>query len=169
VGRFDPSLRSGTLAVVSGRIAKQSPSAMKLQTPSAVLGVRGTEFVVSVGAFASVTPSLTTQTISPRVSCTVPGGTRNRRRRRGPARRRIVEQREARQHVGHHEIETDRRRGVAIDLVQEPRKPLARPGPAAERRDAFLVDLDDRHQQAGGTKSRRLRRRAGHKVISSPS
>jgi hypothetical protein len=47
-GRFDTSLRSGTLAVVSGRIAKQSRDAMKVHTPAAVLGVRGTEFVVSV-------------------------------------------------------------------------------------------------------------------------
>jgi hypothetical protein len=47
-GRFDASLRRGTLAVVSGRLAKQSPDAMTLATPSAILGVRGTEFVVSV-------------------------------------------------------------------------------------------------------------------------
>ena len=47
-GRFDAQLQRGTLAVVSGRIAKQSPQAMTLRTPSAVLGVRGTEFVVSV-------------------------------------------------------------------------------------------------------------------------
>jgi hypothetical protein len=47
-GRFDASLRRGTLAVVSGRLAKQSPDAMTLYTPSAILGVRGTEFVVSV-------------------------------------------------------------------------------------------------------------------------
>ena len=47
-GRFDASLRQGTLAVVSGRLAKQSPQAMKVRTPAAVLGVRGTEFVVSV-------------------------------------------------------------------------------------------------------------------------
>jgi len=46
-GRFDTSLRSGTLAVVSGRLARQSPNAMTVHTPSAVLGVRGTEFVVS--------------------------------------------------------------------------------------------------------------------------
>lgn len=46
-GRFDAHLRRGTLAVVSGRIAKQSPKAMSVRTPSAVLGVRGTEFVVS--------------------------------------------------------------------------------------------------------------------------
>lgn len=46
-GRFDASLRRGTLAVVSGRLAKQSPNAMTVRTPSAVLGVRGTEFVVS--------------------------------------------------------------------------------------------------------------------------
>jgi hypothetical protein len=47
-GRFDASLRRGTLAVVSGRLAKQSPDAMTLTTPSAILGVRGTEFVVTV-------------------------------------------------------------------------------------------------------------------------
>lgn len=47
VGRFDAQLQRGTLAVVSGRIAKQSPKAMSVRTPSAVLGVRGTEFVVA--------------------------------------------------------------------------------------------------------------------------
>ena len=47
-GRFDTSLNKGTLAVVSGRIAKQSPDAMTVRTPTAVLGVRGTEFAVSV-------------------------------------------------------------------------------------------------------------------------
>jgi len=47
-GRFDASLRKGSLAVVSGRIAKQSPDAMTVRTPAAVLGVRGTEFAVHV-------------------------------------------------------------------------------------------------------------------------
>ena len=47
-GRFDASLQRGTLAVVSGRLAKQSPDAMTVRTPSAILGVRGTEFVVTV-------------------------------------------------------------------------------------------------------------------------
>jgi hypothetical protein len=47
-GRFDASLQRGTLAVVSGRIARQSPSSMTVRTPSAVLGVRGTDFVVAV-------------------------------------------------------------------------------------------------------------------------
>jgi len=46
-GRLDTSLRTGSLAVVSGRIAKQSPEAMTVRTPFAVLGVRGTEFAVS--------------------------------------------------------------------------------------------------------------------------
>jgi hypothetical protein len=46
-GRFDAQLQRGTLAVVSGRIAKQSPQAMSVRTPSAALAVRGTEFVVS--------------------------------------------------------------------------------------------------------------------------
>jgi len=47
-GRFDASLRRGTLAVVSGRIVKQSPEAMRVRTPAAIMGVRGTEFVVRV-------------------------------------------------------------------------------------------------------------------------
>ena len=48
-GAFDTALRRGTLAAVSGKIAKQSPDAMKVRTPAAVLGVRGTEFVVRTG------------------------------------------------------------------------------------------------------------------------
>jgi hypothetical protein len=48
-GHFDASLRKGTLAVVSGRLTKQSRDAMTVRTPSAILGVRGTELVVSAG------------------------------------------------------------------------------------------------------------------------
>lgn len=48
-GRFDAQLQRGTLAVVSGRIAKQSPQSMTVRTPSAQLGVRGTDFVVTTG------------------------------------------------------------------------------------------------------------------------
>ena len=52
-GRFDSSLRQGTLAVISGKIAKQSPESMTVRTPAAILGVRGTEFVVSAGDAAA--------------------------------------------------------------------------------------------------------------------
>jgi len=48
-GRLDASMRSGTLSVVSGKIAKQSPEAMTVRTPATILGVRGTEFLVQVG------------------------------------------------------------------------------------------------------------------------
>jgi hypothetical protein len=48
-GRFEASLRRGTLSVVSGKIAKQSPDAMTVKTPATILGVRGTEFFVQVG------------------------------------------------------------------------------------------------------------------------
>ena len=47
-GQFDTSLRKGSLAVISGRIAKESPDAMTVRTPSAILGVRGTEFIVKI-------------------------------------------------------------------------------------------------------------------------
>ena len=45
-GAFETSLRRGTLSAVSGKIAKQSPDAMKVKTPVAILGARGTEFLV---------------------------------------------------------------------------------------------------------------------------
>ena len=41
-------LRRGTLSVVSGDITKKSPGALKIKTPTAVLGVRGTTFAVQV-------------------------------------------------------------------------------------------------------------------------
>ena len=47
-GQFDASLQRGTLAVVSGKMVKQSPDAMRIRTPASILGVRGTEFVVKV-------------------------------------------------------------------------------------------------------------------------
>jgi hypothetical protein len=51
-GAFDSSLKRGTLAAVSGKIAKQTPDAMKVRTPVAILGVRGTEFVVRTSTAA---------------------------------------------------------------------------------------------------------------------
>jgi hypothetical protein len=45
-GSLEAALSKGTLAVVSGRIAKQAPDAMRVKTPAAILGVRGTEFVI---------------------------------------------------------------------------------------------------------------------------
>ena len=41
-------MRRGTLAVVSGDIARSTPGAMKIRTPTAILGVRGTTFAVQV-------------------------------------------------------------------------------------------------------------------------
>src|SRR5262245_4179855 len=47
-GDFDASLNKGSLAVVSGKMVKQSPESMRIRTPSSIMGVRGTEFVVKV-------------------------------------------------------------------------------------------------------------------------
>lgn len=47
-GRFIANVRKGTLSVISGKMAKQSPQAMTVRTPATVLGVRGTEFFVKV-------------------------------------------------------------------------------------------------------------------------
>ena len=52
-GEFDTRLKKGTLAVVSGKIVKQSPEAMRIKTPAAIMGVRGTEFVVKVDEAAT--------------------------------------------------------------------------------------------------------------------
>jgi hypothetical protein len=45
-GELDVSLKRGTLAVVSGKLAKTSPKAVIYRTPTTLLGVRGTEFVL---------------------------------------------------------------------------------------------------------------------------
>lgn len=47
-GNFDVSLRRGTLSAISGKLVAQTPGSMKVRTPTAVLAVRGTEFVVRV-------------------------------------------------------------------------------------------------------------------------
>ena len=47
-GEFEGNLRKGRLAAISGKMVKASPESMKIRTPSAIMGVRGTEFVVQV-------------------------------------------------------------------------------------------------------------------------
>ena len=47
-GQFDAALKKGSLAVVSGKMVKQTPGSMRVRTPSSVMGVRGTEFLVRV-------------------------------------------------------------------------------------------------------------------------
>lgn len=47
-GAMSIGIRKGTLSVASGRIAKRSPESVDFRTPTSVLGVRGTEFVVEV-------------------------------------------------------------------------------------------------------------------------
>ena len=48
-GNFLASVEKGTLSVDSGDIARGNPDAMKIRTPSAILAVRGTAFLVKVG------------------------------------------------------------------------------------------------------------------------
>lgn len=47
-GAFESRLQRGSLAMISGKLAKQSPDAIKVRTPANILGVRGTHFVVEV-------------------------------------------------------------------------------------------------------------------------
>jgi hypothetical protein len=42
------SIRKGTLSVATGKLAKQKPESVEFHTPTSVLGVRGTEFVIEV-------------------------------------------------------------------------------------------------------------------------
>jgi len=48
-GNMSIGIRKGTLSVASGKIAKQAPESVDFRTPTSVLGVRGTEFVIEVG------------------------------------------------------------------------------------------------------------------------
>jgi hypothetical protein len=47
-GEIDASVRKGTLSVISGKVAAASPDKVSFRTPTATLGVRGTEFVIEV-------------------------------------------------------------------------------------------------------------------------
>jgi hypothetical protein len=47
-GNFEVNVSRGALAVVSGQIAHSKLDAMKVRTPTSVLGVRGTRFIVDV-------------------------------------------------------------------------------------------------------------------------
>ena len=47
-GSFVTQVDRGSLAVVSGKIAKSDRDAMKVRTPNTLLGVRGTKFIVAV-------------------------------------------------------------------------------------------------------------------------
>ncbi|MFI4987601.1 MAG: FecR domain-containing protein [Alphaproteobacteria bacterium] len=47
-GSMLAEMRKGTLAVVSGDIARAAHDTMKIKTPTAILGVRGTRFTVEV-------------------------------------------------------------------------------------------------------------------------
>ncbi|WP_226415123.1 FecR domain-containing protein [Dechloromonas denitrificans] len=48
-GDMSIGIRQGTLSVVTGKMAKNKPDTVEFRTPTSVLGVRGTEFVVEVG------------------------------------------------------------------------------------------------------------------------
>lgn len=47
-GKMSVGVRKGTLVVASGRIAKRTPESVDFHTPTSILGVRGTEFVIEV-------------------------------------------------------------------------------------------------------------------------
>jgi hypothetical protein len=47
-GRFNSRIEKGTLSVVSGKIAKHRGDAMTVRTPTRILGVRGTTFLIEI-------------------------------------------------------------------------------------------------------------------------
>ena len=47
-GTSSTKMQRGTLAIISGHIAKRSPDAMKVRTPTTILGVRGTRVLLKV-------------------------------------------------------------------------------------------------------------------------
>ena len=47
-GELEATVQRGTVAVVSGKLAKESPESVRFRTPTSILGVRGTEFIIEV-------------------------------------------------------------------------------------------------------------------------
>ncbi len=48
-GELDTSVKRGALSVISGKVAKANPDAVRFNTGSVTLGVRGTEFIIEAG------------------------------------------------------------------------------------------------------------------------
>lgn len=48
-GAIDATVRRGTLSVISGKIAKATPEAVRFSAPGMTLGVRGTSFLIDAG------------------------------------------------------------------------------------------------------------------------
>ncbi len=49
-GAISVNVRKGTLAVATGKIARETPESVDFRTPTSVIGVRGTEFVIEAGS-----------------------------------------------------------------------------------------------------------------------
>jgi len=49
-GDITVGVKKGTLAVSTGKIAKEKPESVDFRTPTSVIGVRGTEFVIETEA-----------------------------------------------------------------------------------------------------------------------
>jgi hypothetical protein len=47
-GVLNAIVKHGSLAVISGKLAKARPDAVRFSTPTTTLGVRGTEFIIDV-------------------------------------------------------------------------------------------------------------------------
>lgn len=48
-GALDVNVKKGSLAAISGKVAKNNPDAVRFSTPTVTLGVRGTEFILDAG------------------------------------------------------------------------------------------------------------------------
>jgi hypothetical protein len=48
-GAIDATVKRGTLSVISGKIAKATPEAVRFSAPGMTLGVRGTSFIIDAG------------------------------------------------------------------------------------------------------------------------
>ena len=48
-GELDTSVKRGALSVISGKVAKANPDAVRFNTGTVTLGVRGTEFIIEAG------------------------------------------------------------------------------------------------------------------------
>lgn len=48
-GGLDASVKHGSLAVISGKIAKTNPESVSFSTSTVTLGVRGTRFIIKAG------------------------------------------------------------------------------------------------------------------------
>jgi len=71
------SLLKGGMRAVTGLLGKRNPAAVRVATPSATIGIRGTTFTAQIGGIGGLPPGLHVQVVDGTIHLSNPAGSQN--------------------------------------------------------------------------------------------